>query len=98
MIKSFRHKGLEKFFRTGSTVGIQHKHVDKLQNLLTALDNAKDLDDLAVPAWRLHLITGYNPKKQSVEGHYSLHVNANWRITFTFEGNDVILTDYMDYH
>ncbi|MEO0942120.1 MAG: type II toxin-antitoxin system RelE/ParE family toxin, partial [Cyanobacteria bacterium J06642_12] len=31
MIKSFRHKGLQRFFETGHTSGIQHKHVKKLR-------------------------------------------------------------------
>ncbi|MDH5553354.1 MAG: type II toxin-antitoxin system RelE/ParE family toxin [Nitrosomonas sp.] len=34
--------------------------------------------------------------KQS--GHYSATVNRNWRMTFTFEGEDAVLVDYQDYH
>jgi proteic killer suppression protein len=25
-------------------------------------------------------------------------VDGNWRLTFTFEGEDAILVDYQDYH
>ncbi len=31
MIKSFKHKGLAKFFKSGSTAGIQANHANKLR-------------------------------------------------------------------
>ena len=31
-------------------------------------------------------------------GHLSLWVSGNWRLTFVFDGEDVILLDYQDYH
>ena len=55
MIKSFCHKGLETFYRTGSKLGIQAEHAAKLRILLTALDAAEMPDDLKMPlSWRLH--------------------------------------------
>jgi proteic killer suppression protein len=36
--------------------------------------------------------------KGDLRGHYSISVNGNWRLTFGFEGEDVILLDYQDYH
>jgi len=27
-----------------------------------------------------------------------MQVNGNWRLTFRFDGEDVILVDYQDYH
>ncbi len=33
-----------------------------------------------------------------LKGHWSLTVNANWRMVFTFEGDDAVLVDYRDYH
>jgi toxin HigB-1 len=44
------------------------------------------------PGWRLHPLTG------ELSGHYSVTVNGNWRMTFSFEGEDAVLTDYLDYH
>ncbi len=41
MIKSFRHKGVEQFFKTGSKAKIQPQHADKLKLQLAALDNTK---------------------------------------------------------
>ena len=60
--------------------------------MLTALDNAKRPDDMNAPGWKLHLLAG------GLAGHYSVTVNGNWRMTFTFEGSDAELVDYQDYH
>ena len=92
MIKTFRHKGLEAFFRTGSKAGIQPRQAGKLRVLLTTLDNAKRPDDMNAPGWRLHPLTG------NLAGHYSVTVNGNWRMTFTFDGENAELADYLDYH
>ncbi len=92
MIKTFRHKGLQAFFETGSKAGIQPHHAGKLRVLLTTLDSAKRADDMNAPSWKLHPLAG------GLAGHYSVTINGNWRLTFTFEGEDVELVDYLDYH
>ena len=92
VIKSFRHKGIESFFRDGSKAGIQPKHAEKLRNQLFALDNAKRAEDMNAPGWRLHRLRG------DLAGHWSVDVSGNWRLTFAFEGDDAILVDYQDYH
>jgi toxin HigB-1 len=92
VIKSFRHKGLEAFFRRGTKSGIQPHHAAKLRLQLTALDTAAKPQDLAAPGWRLHPLTG------SFKGSYSITVNGNWRVIFRFDGVDVELLDYLDYH
>ncbi|MGG5964894.1 type II toxin-antitoxin system RelE/ParE family toxin [Salmonella enterica] len=93
MIKSFRHKGLERFFKTGSTSGIQSKHAVKLQIQLTALNVSKKPDDMAAPGWELHPLKG-----NRLKGHWAVSVNGNWRLTFYFDGEDAVLVDYLDYH
>jgi toxin HigB-1 len=92
MIKSFKHKGLEIFFLTGSKEGIQAHHAKKLQILLTALSNAQDESDMRAPAWNLHPLSG------NLDKHWSVSVNGNWRMTFRFQGKDTILVNYQDYH
>jgi len=92
VIKSFRHAGVERFFKTGSKAGIQPSHAEKLAVQLFALDHAKDASDLSRAGWNLH------PLKGSLAGYWSIKVNANWRLTFRFEEQDVILVDYQDYH
>lgn len=92
MIKSFRHKGLERFFREGTKAGIQAAHAKRLRLQLLALDQAVRPEDLSAPAWGLH------PLKGDLKGHWSVTVNGNWRMVFTFEGTDAVLVDYRDYH
>ena len=92
MIKSFQHKGLEAFFETGSKAGIQPHHAPRLARQLARLDVAKAPDDMNVPGWRLHALSG------SLAGHFSITVNGNWRLTFMFEDDNAVLVDYQDYH
>lgn len=98
MIKSFRHKGIAAYFATGAKGGIQAKHAEKLRIQLTALNAAVGPEDMSAPSWKLHKLSGANPKGQTVEGHWAISVNGNWRLTFYFEGQDAILVDYQDYH
>jgi proteic killer suppression protein len=91
-IKSFRHKGLERFFLTGKKSGIQPAHAARLARQLFALDAASAPEQMDLPGWRLHSLSG------DLKGHWSLWVSGNWRLTFVFEGEDAILVDYQDYH
>jgi proteic killer suppression protein len=92
MIKSFKHKGLEKFHTSGSTKGIQANHAKKLRMQLAALDTAQSLDDMDIPGYRLHQLTG------DKRGIWSITVNANWRLTFEFEEGNIYILNYEDYH
>ncbi|MCW5602563.1 type II toxin-antitoxin system RelE/ParE family toxin [Nitrosomonas sp.] len=92
MIKAFRHKGLEAFFTTGNLSGIQPHHAARLRRQLIRLDLAKNASDMNIPGWKLHSLSG------DLAGHYSVTVNSNWRITFTFEDEDAALVNYQDYH
>ena len=92
MIKTFRHKGLEAFFRTGSKSGIRPDHAAKLAKMLFALDLAKSAKDMSAPGWRLHQLTG------QYGGHWSVSVSGNWRLVFKFDGVDAEMVDYLDYH
>jgi proteic killer suppression protein len=92
VIVSFRHAGLEKFFKTGSKAGIQPKHASRLSIQLQTLDDAKLVSEMDVPGWHLHSLG------QDLKGHWSVRVNANWRVTFRFEDGTAILVDYQDYH
>ena len=92
MIKTFRHKGLQAFFETGSKKGIQPHHAPRLERQLARLDFAKTPSDMNVPGWRLHALEG------DLAGYYSVTVNGNWRLTFLFEDGGAVLVDYQDYH
>ena len=92
MIKSFAHKGLEAYFATGSKAGIQPAHATKLRRQLAQLDQAGAPEDMNLPGWKLHALRG------QLAGHWSVWVNGNWRLTFTFDGGNAAVVDYQDYH
>ena len=92
MIISFKHKGLEAFFRTGSLAVIQPIHRRRLREVLTVLNVAKGFEDLQRPSWRTHPLHGDR------DGFFAVWVQANWRLTFRFIDTDVELLDYLDYH
>ena len=92
MIKSFKHKGLERFFNSGTTRGIQANHANKLRMQLAALDTAQSIEDLDIPGYRLH------PLKGNKQGIWSITVSGNWRVTFEFIDGNVYIVNYEDYH
>ena len=92
MIKTFRHKGLQAFFEKGSKAGIQPHHAPRPSRQLARVDPAKGQEDMNVPGWGLHGLSG------NMAGYCSVTVNGNWRMTFTFDGGDAVLVDYQDYH
>ena len=80
------------FFESGSTAGIQSKHKDRLRLQLAALNTAAVVEDMDLPGYRLHKLTGERKKT------WSITVNANWRITFEFEDGNAYIVNYEDYH
>jgi proteic killer suppression protein len=89
VIKSFRHKGLQRFFETGKTSEIQPAHAKRIRLQLAALDTARSIDDMDIPGFRL---------QRKAKKRWSIRVNGNWRLTFAFDDGDVNLLDYEDYH
>lgn len=73
--------------------GIQAAHAQKLAAMLRRLNETINAQGMNLPGWKLHPLQGRNLK-----GHFSVWVNGNWRMTFTFEGTDAVLVDYQDYH
>ncbi|PBN42591.1 type II toxin-antitoxin system RelE/ParE family toxin [Sphingobium sp. D43FB] len=92
MIIGFRHKGLETFYTSGTTRGIQASHAKKIRNILGLLDVAAGPADMHLPSFKLHALKG------DLKGHWSVWGNDNWRVTFRFVGTDAELVDYQDYH
>ncbi len=92
MIKSFRHKGLKRFYEHGDTSGLLQSHVKRLRLILTQLDAAKHPQDMSFPGSGLH------PLKGRLKGHWAVSVSGNWRVTFRFQDSDACDVDYQDYH
>ena len=92
MIQSFRHRGLRRFYESGSAAGIQPHHAKRLRMLLSALDTAHSIEDMDIPGFRLHSL------KRKERGRWSVWVSGNWRITFEYKDGHAYVLDYEDYH
>jgi proteic killer suppression protein len=92
VIKSFRHKGLRRFYETGSTAGVQASHKKRLRIQLIALDTAVTIEDMDIPGFKLHSLKGDR------KGLWSVSVSGNWRITFDFRDGNAHIVNYEDYH
>ena len=92
MIKSFCHKGLERFFTKDDARGIPVKSVPRIERMLDRLDVIAKAEDLNVPGYRYHALRG------EVKGRFAVAVSGNWRITFEMDGEDVSAVDLEDYH
>ena len=92
MIRGFKHKGLAKFFETGSKAGVQAQHGERLRLILGRLSAATAPGDMALPGLDLH------PLKGERKGTWAVSVSGNWRVTFKFVGKDAEAVDYEDYH
>lgn len=92
MIRNFRHRGLERFFRKGETIGIQAQHAGRIGRMLDALDEASSAEHMNMPGMYLHRLRGGR------KGQWAVTVSGNWRITFALDGEDVVIVNLEDYH
>jgi len=92
MILSFKHRGLERFFESGTTRGIQAEHAKRIRLILARLSAATSPQDMNLPGLALHELVGQR------QGTWSVKVSGNWRITFAFDGIDACDVDLEDYH
>lgn len=92
MIVSFKHRGLRRLYETGDTRGVRHDQVSRIRRVLSALDMAAVIDDMALPGMRLH------PLRGDYAGFWSVSISGNWRIIFRFENACASDVDLVDYH
>jgi proteic killer suppression protein len=92
VIRSFRDKGLERFFETGNERRLRVQNARRIANILRALDDASRPEDMNLPGFRFHALLGRK------KGRYAVNVSGNWRITFEWAGDDAIDVDLEDYH
>ena len=92
MIKSFKHKGLEDFFYTGSKRGIKTEHANRLERILDRLNSASEIKDMNYPGSFLHQLSG------DKKSFHAVKVSGNWRIFFKFMDGDAYIVNYDDYH
>ncbi|MFC1523357.1 type II toxin-antitoxin system RelE/ParE family toxin [Thermodesulfobacteriota bacterium] len=92
MIKSIKHKGLKKLYDSGIKQGVKPEHVSRLRLILARLDASQSPQDMGLPGLNLH------PLKGKFKGCWSVSISGNWRVLFSFEGNNAVDVDYLDYH
>lgn len=92
MIRSFKHKDLEKLYLYGDQSKINPAHTARLLRILDRLDASINPKDMNMPCYRLRELKGKE------KGTWSVWVSGSWRVTFQFDGNDAVQVDYRDYH
>jgi toxin HigB-1 len=92
MIKSFRHRGLQRLYERGDRSRINPILVEKVETALGLLDVAETPEAVNLPGYRLH------PLRGDLRGFWSIRVSGNWRIIFRFDDRDVCDVDLVDYH
>ncbi len=94
-IRNFLHKGLRRLYEDDNAKGVPSAAADKLRKMLFVLENLRSPEQLqTLGAWKAHQLTG------SRKGVWSLHVTANWRLTFWIDADEPALCDLNleDYH
>jgi proteic killer suppression protein len=92
VIAGFRHKGLKRLYEAGERRGVSAQHAQKIERILARLDEVQQVQDMALPGFRLHALKG------DLKGFWAVSVSGNWRIVFRFEGGHAYDVDLIDYH
>lgn len=92
VIETIKHKGLRQLYEKNDRSGIRPDLVTKIQKILSALEAASGPQEMSLPLFRFHQLTGDR------RGTYSVTVKANWRVTFRFHEGGAYDVDLEDYH
>ena len=92
MITGIKHKGLKRLYDRGERQGIGANMLARVEEILSILDAAESIEELDIPGYRLHPLTG------NLKGFWSIRVTGNWRIVFRFENGEAFDIDLIDYH
>ena len=92
-IGTIKHRGLLELFETGRSRRVRRDMIPRIQNVLTRLELAADMESLnAPPGWRVHQLRGDRA------GVWSISVSGNWRLTFIVANGEILELDLEDYH
>ncbi|MDR0239340.1 MAG: type II toxin-antitoxin system RelE/ParE family toxin [Deltaproteobacteria bacterium] len=93
MIISFKCKKTEALYRNGKVDKKFFNFVQRVELRLRYLEAATDLNDLyAPPSNKFHALHGDRV------GQYSISINAQWRICFTWSELGAENVEIVDYH
>jgi toxin HigB-1 len=92
MIATFKSKALAAYWNKADASKLPAGSLMRISQQLTALNVATVPEDMNLPGWRFHQLSGRDA------GRFSVHVTANWRITFAWEAPNAVHVDFEDYH
>jgi len=92
MLISYNEKGMGHFYTNESREPIPVENGDRIERILHRLDIIKNPEDMNIPGYWFRSI------KTERKVEYSIAVNENWRITFGFDGQNVIDVNLEEKH
>jgi proteic killer suppression protein len=92
VIANFSDKALKRLYERGDRSGVRPDMVGKVERILQRLDEISSPEQMALPGYRLHQLSG------DLKGFWSVTVNGNWRVIFRFEDGQARDVQLIDYH
>ena len=92
MIRNFRSRALRRFMERGDARRVHPEHRETVRDILARLNASATPDDMDLPGFRLHRLSG------EYAGFWAVTVRANWRVIFRFDDGHATDVDYLDYH
>ena len=92
MIETFKSKALAAYWNKGDGSKLSAASLPRIGMLLQALNAATVPEDMNLPGYHFHQLSGRDA------GRFSVRVTANWRLTFAWEHPNALKVDLEDYH
>jgi toxin HigB-1 len=92
VIASFKSRSLKRLWERGEARRLPAQFVDKIALVLDALDASISPNDLDLPGFGFHSLTGDRG------GEFAVTVSRSWRITFRWQDADATAVNFEDYH
>ena len=93
MIRSFADIETLRFFESGKSRRLPAEILERASMRLLQLNAATNVGDLRLPpSNRLERLVGDR------KGHWSIRINRQWRVCFTFADGDAYDVEITDYH
>jgi proteic killer suppression protein len=93
MIRGFGDKEVEKVWKGVSSKKLPTEIQNVARRKLRMINNAQNINDLRIPpANRLEKLKG------DLDNMYSVRINKQWRVIFTWKDNNAHSVRIVDYH
>ena len=92
MIRRFLHRGLRRLYENDDRRGVNSELVEKTARVLARLDVVMRPEQLKLPGFGLHRLEG------DLAGYWSVTVEGEWRIIFSFDVENTTDVDLVEYH